>query len=231
MKRRLSFHISFCIVALLLSLVSLPSRADEVPGTGMKSDPQRDLVEKRIIPNDHHYPSMIRATILAQAALPDGPPRVASGGAQATAEFGQGLVSAEAGLAFLSMRTNLLVTDSTGSGKNSHSEVDHFVGVPIFLKVNYIERPQYSFSGKLGVMPIVSTKNTSKLNVGDSAGQTYNLKGTDALAEIGFTGAAEVGDKTEFVIDGSYGRGLTNLDGNGGHHAVIEVGVGIRFDL
>ncbi|MGE0632920.1 MAG: hypothetical protein AB7O96_10960 [Pseudobdellovibrionaceae bacterium] len=143
------------------------------------------------------------------------------------AAVGSGMVSFEAGVSYLTMSDKIEVISIEGEEpaikeKSVYIPVKaSYVGIPVNLKWNYIEKPLATFYVKAGVMPI-------SLNTQSKGDEPVGKQETLAVGGIG--GTAAITKSTAFVLD------ITSLWNNGDKNQGIpsqslHVGAGLSYDL
>lgn len=181
------------------------------------------------------YPSFMRVSVIGSGTFMnldnetnrgERPPIGYSAGV--LMDFGRSLFTVETGAEYLSIPAQVY----PGTKGETGSQVDfmgQYVGAPVYLKLNYIERPQSSFSLKLGAMPVALVNGNSQVE--DPSGKVGVVSRNDLLALAGFSGSTAIVKSVSFIIDGAYYYGLTSLDEYGAHNQGMKIGAGVRFDL
>lgn len=189
-----------------------------------------------------HYPTMFQLSFLGGMALGDlSGPAAAGDSAESyktavLVDVGRGSYTFQTGAELLSFATSANVSDPNGIADDQRYRVNsQWVGIPLVAKYNYIERPQASFSLKLGVMPAFMITNPNIAVTASDGTNVTNMYGHlntfDAMALTGFTGVAPISDWVSFVLDGTFYYGTLDADGSGAHNKAIFLSAGFRFNL
>jgi hypothetical protein len=193
-----------------------------------------------------HYPSFVRISVLGGAGAGEGGGNTKSNDSSRVgytggvlADFGRSMFTVETGVLYLNSPVVVSFADPLAeSSQISHAMKLNYVGVPAIVKFNYIERPQASFSLKLGVMQawLVGTEGApetlSSTALTESTIETKDLiNNTDTMGIAGFTGSAPITDNLAFLIDGTYFHGFNEITSSGSHNRAFLLSVGLRFNL
>lgn len=218
------------------------------PHAGANTNPDTEMSARvqRYEYYSSHYPSFIRVSVLGGAGVGEG-----GGGSKdndsskvgytggVLADFGRSQFTVETGVLYLNSPVVVSFADPiTESSQISHAMKLNYVGVPAIVKYNYIERPQASFSLKLGVMQawLLGTEGApetlSSMALAESTTETKDLiNNTDTMGIAGFTGSAPLTDNLAFLVDGTYFHGFNEITSAGSHNRAFLLSIGLRFNL
>ncbi len=146
------------------------------------------------------------------------------------ASFGSGALSFEAGVSYSLIPIMIESKDASG-GKHKLLISSTYVGIPLALKYNYIEKPLASFFVKAGAAPMMLMSQTPSIATGDDGSTTsLELTETDFVALLGIGGTAPLTDSLAFLLDitGYYGMTEAYKDAK---HQGLNIGIGLSYDL
>jgi hypothetical protein len=142
---------------------------------------------------------------------------------------GRQTFSFEIGGAFLNVPYAIGVKDEFGTHRALVNV--QYVGVPVILKYNYIERPLASFFLKTGAIPVaVVNQSQNQVTLKDGLAHDVVLPKNDILAVAGFGGTSEISSSTAFIVDFTAFYGTTASD-SGSHVQGLTGSVGLSFEI
>ncbi len=155
--------------------------------------------------------------------------------------IGRGIVSFEAGAMYLNLASDIGYQDVNLS-THHFATTNEYIGIPMWLKLNYIERPLASFFFKLGAIPVFLQNQKQIIpvnrNVSDRDKQlllernvptSVSIAQSDTLAIAGLGGTAPISDSVAFLVDLSYVYGLSGIDQVGSRNQSALLNAGLLF--
>jgi hypothetical protein len=148
------------------------------------------------------------------------------------AGFGRGMFSFETGVMYLKAPMVAKLNNNIDDSSRVVLLASEYLGVPVYVKYNYIEKPLATFFVKAGVVPIslINSPPDKYASVGDN--QSITPVDRDILTIIGFGGTAPLDDTTSaFVLDISAFYGSSAYNSRGDHNQGVLIGAGFSFDI
>ncbi len=143
--------------------------------------------------------------------------------------YGQNSISFETGATFLNAPYAAGSKDENGTHRALVNV--QYVGVPLIIKYNYIERPLASFFVKVGAIPVMVVRQSNReVILKDGRSNPVVLPKNDVLAVAGFGGTSELTNTTAFVVDFTAFYGTTPSDANS-HVQGLTGSLGLSFEL
>lgn len=137
-------------------------------------------------------------------------------------ELGSGTTTLQTGLLY---NTNSMTAKGEGLLGTLEVKVKwDYLSVPILAKFNFMGNSSRTVYMKLGVMPSFMTHKSIEANWGDYKTGDVPLKTFDAIAVGGIGGAIRVAQNKAIIIEGTYLRGLTDINGSGSGGKVYNEG-------
>lgn len=148
------------------------------------------------------------------------------------AGMGQGAFSFEVGAAYLKLSPILELRGEDGLDSFRYQLSTDYVGVPLWVKYNYIEKPLAVFFLKAGAIPMFLVGQGSKTAALNDASPAYELSlaDSDVLGVLGFGGTAPLGERLAFVLDLNLFYGMNEVVAGTRHQGAL-LNIGLSYDL
>lgn len=182
---------------------------------------------------DGKFDSAMRVSVIGSGISQGTNSQGTGGSLHVGVDFGRGWLGGEIGLGYLMIPTNLKIQNGYGASYASQNIMLHYAGLSLLGKYNYIEDGPAALSIKVGVMPSMLMSAASQSLGGGSSGwvATVDVPQSDVLMLAGFTGTSPINEWSSFVLDGTFFRGVSDLDGAGSTHQGFQVGAGLQFHM
>jgi hypothetical protein len=227
-------------ILAILMLAPLPSLADTMADLST-------VVSTRALKPYNEMPGTMRVGVIGgwAAALGDLSENVTSEGEKVSPSglmgglvvgFGDSLFSFETGALYVTLPGVTQVSEITDEATEETNESrvlinSQYVGVPLWLKYNYIEKPLASFYLKAGAIPLLLVaQDREQLELTDGSIFDLSLSKAQVLATVGIGGTSPINDHLAFVLDIMGFYGVIQEEGRTPYQGVIG-SVGLSYDL
>jgi hypothetical protein len=147
------------------------------------------------------------------------------------AGFGQGALSVEAGAMYMKMPSVAGIQQDADDSSHSVLLNGEYVGLPVWVKYNYIEKPLSTFFVKGGAVTAFLVNQQSELITLPTGGvQKVNLASNDVMALVGIGGTTPLNERLAFVLDLSAFYGLQEAV-SGARNQGFLLNIGLSYDL
>ena len=135
--------------------------------------------------------------------------------------LGRGMFSLEAGVTFLKLADIVVHRDASLAARRLLVNTE-YLGYPVALKWNYIDRPLSTFYMRFGAMPVTF--------VGQSGTSVFDAPKSSTLAIFGIGGTTSLSERFAFVLDINGYRNL-GTQSAGIPRDSLTLGLGLSYDL
>lgn len=147
--------------------------------------------------------------------------------------FGRGMFSGEAGVMLMNIPSIVKLEDVQNDALVIRKELVNaeYVGIPLWAKYNYIEKPLATFFIKAGAIPIfLLSQSKDAVLLEDGSKQNMKFATMETLAVAGIGGTSALGKNTAFILDLSGFYSMTEaIEGVRNQGAMASIG--LSFDL
>ncbi len=147
------------------------------------------------------------------------------------AGLGQGAFTIESGAMYMRMPSLAGIQQDQQDAKHTVLLNGEYVGIPVWAKYNYIEKPLSTFFVKGGAITAILVNQQNELVTLPTGGvQKVNLATNDVMAVVGFGGTTPMNENLAFIVDVSAFYGLQEVV-SGARNQGFLLNLGLSYDL